>query len=68
MDPNLPDLSSHDRSRVYSRLAKTLADLHSLDPAQLGLEGFGNPMHYCRRQVCVVRGSSTSQSLTRCIM
>lgn len=54
MNPNLPDLSSHDRSRVYSRLAKTLADLHSLNPAQLGLEGFGNPTHYCRRQVCLL--------------
>lgn len=50
-DPNLPELPSHERTRVYSCLATTLANLHALDPEQLGLQGFGNPMHYCRRQV-----------------
>jgi hypothetical protein len=37
-----------DRGRIYRGLAATLAQLHSLDPAELGLQGFGNPQHYCR--------------------
>jgi len=31
-----------------SRLADTLADLHGLNPAELGLQDFGNPNNYCR--------------------
>lgn len=50
-DPNLLELSTPQRAKVYSNLAKTLADLHSLNPTQLGLSGFGNPTNYCRRQV-----------------
>jgi hypothetical protein len=51
MDPNLPQLTTQERFRVYEQLAKTLADLHSLSPSQLNLDGFGNPINYCRRQV-----------------
>lgn len=59
-DPNLPELPSHERTRVYSCLAKTLANLHALNPEQLGLQGFGNPMHYCRRQVGLWAGMCLS--------
>jgi aminoglycoside phosphotransferase (APT) family kinase protein len=51
MDPNCPALAPEQRARVYERLAATLATLHSLDPAGLGLGDFGNPSNYCRRQV-----------------
>ncbi|WIA34789.1 hypothetical protein OEZ86_013092 [Tetradesmus obliquus] len=50
-NPNLPDVGPRDRGRIYRGLAATLAGLHSLEPAALGLTGFGNPQHYCRRQV-----------------
>lgn len=40
------------RARAIStRLVDTLADLHSLDPAELGLEDFGRPEGYLQRQV-----------------
>lgn len=41
-------LACRDRGRIYRGLAATLAGLHSLEPAALGLTGFGNPQHYCR--------------------
>lgn len=47
-DPNLPDAGPRDRKRIYSKLVDTLADLHSLQPASLGLQDFGIPNHYCR--------------------
>lgn len=31
--------------------AETLAQIHSLDPAALGLSGFGKPQSFCTRQV-----------------
>jgi acyl-CoA dehydrogenase len=51
LDPNLPQEGPRDRSRVFGALVDTLADLHSLDPAALGLGDFGQPQDYCRRQV-----------------
>eukprot|EP00879_Flechtneria_rotunda_P006563 GHRR01006896.1.p1 GENE.GHRR01006896.1~~GHRR01006896.1.p1 ORF type:complete len:258 (+),score=58.68 GHRR01006896.1:2484-3257(+) len=50
-DPNMPKATAAERQQVYMRLADTLADLHSLDPEKLGLQHFGNPNNYCRRQV-----------------
>eukprot|EP00878_Enallax_costatus_P014298 GHUV01014956.1.p1 GENE.GHUV01014956.1~~GHUV01014956.1.p1 ORF type:complete len:284 (+),score=69.62 GHUV01014956.1:209-1060(+) len=50
-NPNLLDAGPRDRKRIYCKLVDTLADLHSLDPVSLGLQDFGNPNHYCRRQV-----------------
>ena len=51
VDSNMREAGPRDRSRVYARLVDTLADLHSIDPAAAGLSNYGNPMHYCRRQV-----------------
>jgi acyl-CoA dehydrogenase len=67
MDPNLPDLAPLERSRVYARLATTLADLHSLNPSALGLDGFGNPLHYCRRQVCARVCGDGASSTRGCV-
>eukprot|EP00775_Hariotina_reticulata_P010196 gene10196-10357_t len=50
-DPNLLEAGPRDRTRIYTRLADTLADLHNLSPAELGLQDFGNPGNYCKRQV-----------------
>lgn len=47
-NPNLPEAGPRDRQRIHAKLVDTLADLHSLDPMQLGLQDFGNPLHYCR--------------------
>jgi len=55
-DPNLLEAGPRDRTKIYTKLADTLADLHSLSPAELGLQDFGNPNNYCK---CVI-GNFTS--------
>ncbi|MEZ3160637.1 phosphotransferase family protein [Microbacterium sp. BWT-B31] len=41
-----------DRARTISeRLVDTMAELHLVDPTEVGLEGFGRPEGYLRRQV-----------------
>ncbi|KAF8061385.1 Acad10 [Scenedesmus sp. PABB004] len=50
-DPRLPGAAPAARAAVYGALADTLAALHALDPAALGLAGFGQPARYCGRQV-----------------
>lgn len=49
-DPTLPDLTSSQRTKIYASMNKTLAALHSLDPAELGLSDFGKPGNYFERQ------------------
>jgi aminoglycoside phosphotransferase (APT) family kinase protein len=44
-------LSPDHRRSVTFRLIEVLADLHTLDPAEVGLEGFGHPQGFMQRQV-----------------
>ena len=48
-DPALPELSPDGRRALYLDIARTMARLHSLDPASLDLEDFGRPAGYVRR-------------------
>lgn len=50
-DPALPDVSRPDRRAYHEALIGTLARMHALDPAALGLEGFGKPGNYFARQI-----------------
>ncbi|GIL53888.1 hypothetical protein Vafri_9402 [Volvox africanus] len=51
LDPNLPELQPQQRTEMYRHMAQVLASLHSQNPASLGLRSFGNPNHYCVRQL-----------------
>ncbi|MCP2167574.1 phosphotransferase family protein [Goodfellowiella coeruleoviolacea] len=44
-------LSPHDTAVLSRRLVEVLAHLHSIDPAQVGLDDFGRPDGFLRRQV-----------------
>jgi aminoglycoside phosphotransferase (APT) family kinase protein len=44
-------LGADRAGRITGNLIRTLADLHSADPQQLGLAGFGHPEGYLERQV-----------------
>ncbi|MGW0949466.1 phosphotransferase family protein [Streptomyces sp. NPDC002623] len=44
-------LSPEARSALADGLVNALADLHSIDPASVGLADFGRPQGYCARQV-----------------
>jgi aminoglycoside phosphotransferase (APT) family kinase protein len=50
-EPTLPDLRPAERFAIYDSLNETLARLHALDPAPLGLSDFGRAGNYFARQI-----------------
>ncbi|HQT47202.1 MAG: phosphotransferase family protein [Acidocella sp. 20-63-7] len=50
-DCRLPDLSPEDRRTAYESMAETLARLHRVKPEAIGLQDFGRPGNYFRRQL-----------------
>ncbi len=50
-DPALPELDKAARTRIYDAMNGTLAALHSVDPAAVGLGDYGKPGNYFERQV-----------------
>ncbi len=51
LDCTMPDLLPAERSAVFDSVNETLAALHSVDYAALGLEDFGRPGNYFARQI-----------------
>jgi aminoglycoside phosphotransferase (APT) family kinase protein len=49
-DPALPGLDPTERAAVYDAMNATLAALHSVDVAAVGLSDFGRPGNYFARQ------------------
>lgn len=50
-DPALPELDRSARARIYDTMNATLAALHTVDPAAVGLGDYGKPGNYFERQV-----------------
>lgn len=50
-DPALPDLTAQARARLYDAMNATLAALHNVDPAAVGLADYGKPGNYFARQL-----------------
>lgn len=50
-DPSLPELPPAARAAVYAAMARTLAALHSVKPADVGLGDYGPAAGYNARQV-----------------
>ena len=50
-DPALPEISKPERAALYDSMNATLAALHSVDPASIGLGDYGKPGNYFERQV-----------------
>lgn len=50
-DCTLPGISRGDRREMYRAMAATLAALHSVDPAAVGLADYGKPGNYFARQI-----------------
>lgn len=50
-DLGLPGLDPAERAAIYDGMNATLARLHTLDPARLGLADYGRPQGYLARQV-----------------
>jgi aminoglycoside phosphotransferase (APT) family kinase protein len=50
-DPRLPELAREERAGIFDAMNDTLARLHSLDPAAIGLGDYGRPGNYMARQI-----------------
>jgi aminoglycoside phosphotransferase (APT) family kinase protein len=50
-DGLLPEVDREERGAVYDAMNETLAALHRVDPAAVGLADFGRPGNYFERQV-----------------
>ncbi|RYD61274.1 MAG: phosphotransferase family protein, partial [Sphingomonadales bacterium] len=50
-DGSLPDMTPAERTTHYDAITDTLAALHSIDPAAVGLGEYGKPGNYFERQV-----------------
>jgi len=50
-DPALPEVETAQRHHYYHALIETLAHLHQVDYAKLGLSDFGRPGNYFERQL-----------------
>jgi aminoglycoside phosphotransferase (APT) family kinase protein len=50
-DLDLPGLEPAERSAIYDNVNETIARLHNLDYAAIGLEDFGKPGNYFARQI-----------------
>lgn len=63
-DAACPELGERERAAAYAAMAATLAALHSVDPAAVGLQRFGRERGYCRRQARLLLHAS--QRLCSC--
>ncbi|MEQ8347360.1 MAG: phosphotransferase [Sneathiellaceae bacterium] len=50
-DPALPELEPRERGQIYDAMNAALAHLHSIPPAEAGLDGFGRAGNYFARQL-----------------
>ncbi len=50
-ETRLPQLPKKERKSLYEDLARVLAELHRVDPAQVGLSEFGRSGNYYERQI-----------------
>ncbi|MDB5673954.1 MAG: aminoglycoside phosphotransferase [Sphingomonas bacterium] len=50
-DTAFPEIPAADRARYFDAMNETIARLHMLDPAALGLGDYGRPGNYFERQI-----------------
>jgi aminoglycoside phosphotransferase (APT) family kinase protein len=50
-DPALPGMTSPERAAIFDEMNRVLAELHTVDPAAIGLGDYGKPGSYIARQV-----------------
>lgn len=50
-DQALPDMTKQQRGEIYDEMNRVIAQLHTVDYAAIGLEGFGKPGNYFVRQI-----------------
>ena len=50
-DPTLPSMRRGEREAIYAEMNRVIAELHSLDPNDIGLGDYGRAGNYIERQV-----------------
>ncbi|MDQ7982385.1 phosphotransferase [Paraburkholderia sp. SARCC-3016] len=50
-DPSLPGMTAEQRAAIYDEMNRVIAALHRVDPAAIGLTGYGKPGNYFTRQI-----------------
>ncbi len=50
VDPRLPGLLPAERAAIFDSMNETIARLHQVDPAAVGLGDYGRPANYMQRQ------------------
>ncbi|PNU03754.1 phosphotransferase [Novosphingobium guangzhouense] len=51
VDPALPGVAPEARRAIFDSQNATIASLHSISPASLGLDDYGRSGNYCERQI-----------------
>lgn len=68
-DPAIPDAEiQHDPARrraMWSAAVRSLARLHKVDPASVGLAAYGKPSGFYNRQIATWKGICAAQAATR---
>ena len=64
-DPALPERAPGERAAIYDSMNATLAALHDVDPAAVGLGDFGKPGNYFARQTARWAGQYRDSEVER---
>lgn len=61
-DVGVPGVSGEERQAIWQDAIRVLAKLHAVDPREVGLENFGKPSGFYKRQIRSWEAISASQS------
>jgi aminoglycoside phosphotransferase (APT) family kinase protein len=64
-EPYFPGISTAERIEMWHDAVRTLAKLHRVKPADVGLEGFGKSSGFYERQVRTFTGLAEAQGRTK---
>lgn len=64
-NPSFPGVSEQDRTAMWRDAVRTLAKLHRIRPADVGLESFGKPTGFYNRQIKTFTTLAESQAAAK---
>ncbi|KAF2404499.1 APH-domain-containing protein [Trichodelitschia bisporula] len=64
-EPHMPDVSPEERNEMWKDAVRTLAKLHSVDVAAVGLQKFGKPTGFYNRQIATFDTLNKSQAVVK---
>ncbi|ORY74586.1 phosphotransferase enzyme family protein [Protomyces lactucae-debilis] len=64
-DPGMPMLPREEKRAAWNSVLQTLAKLHKIDPKQVGLEKYGRPTGFYKRQLATIEKVTQAQSAAK---